>query len=49
MGETSRGAEAESDHGGAAQTERYELTVAFFPYSPVPLVGRRRSKTVNKE
>ena len=43
------GAGAESDHGGAAQTERYELTVAFFPYSPVPLVGRRRSKTVNKE
>lgn len=26
MGETSRGAEAESDHGGAAQTEHYGLT-----------------------
>jgi len=41
VGETSRGAEAESDHGGAAQTEHYGLTASLFPYSPVLLVGRR--------
>jgi len=35
------GAGAESDHGGAAQTEHYGLTASLFPYSPVLLVGRR--------